>query len=121
MNRTIESSNHVFTGVIPAEPGWRLIVTDGKTTHLVPIVGWGWERCIWTDGETTSLDEPTGEPLVAGVDGPYLSSASDMAETMSIGATKWRIDGVLAPGKGLADKDRDGWETIEAAEGVADA
>jgi hypothetical protein len=114
MRRVAESARQLFTGLIPAEPGWRAIVTDGKTTYLVPIVGWAWERTVWRDGDQFSVDPLDGEPFVAGVEGQHAATVSDLISTMA--GKDWRCDGVLAPGKSLGDPNADGWETIEHAE-----
>lgn len=113
MREVIENARQTFTGVLPAEPGWRVIVTNGATTYIVPVVGWAWERTAWADDDSYSIDSTSGEALVAGVEGlAYVETASELVKHFMSG-DGWRVEGLLAPGKTLGDRDRDGWQQID--------
>lgn len=72
------------TTIIPAEPGWRVLLTDDTRSWTAPVVAW-----CWYD------DDGSAEPLV-----PWdaaLQRADWVAAQMG-GPNPWRTVTLLAPG-----------------------
>lgn len=72
------------TSIIPAEPGWRVLLTDDTRSWMAPVLAW-----CWSDADGTA------EPLI-----PWearLWPADRVAACMG-GPNPWRPDTLLAPG-----------------------
>lgn len=74
MREKIESAAQSFTGVLPAEPGWRVVITNGKERYLAPVIGWCWERHAWRADNGCDLDPIHGEPFIIDGEGAYVGS-----------------------------------------------
>lgn len=111
----IESVEHAFTGVIPAEPGWRVVLTNGKDTYIAPVVGWAWERHVWKNGDGLGLDiDPImGEPIIVTEDGCRIASVSDVLTSMAAGS---ETKGLIAPGRAYGGPNADGWVQVKTQE-----
>ena len=99
-----------WPGVIPAEPGWRLAITNGKTVYLVPVVGWEWFAQLFEDdGDGPAYQGPRGGPLLAGIEGEWVGCTRNL---LSVMGGEWTSEGLVAPGKEYGADGADGWETL---------
>lgn len=105
----MSSDERSHSGVISAEPGWRVLLTDDTRSWMAPVVAWFWS----SDEHGRRLTEMV--PLI-----PWegaLERAESVANQMG-NADAWRVDTLLAPGcdHTTAAEFADGWVEVSVDE-----
>lgn len=111
-------------GVVPAAPGWRVVLTDGKRAFVAPVVLWSWSKRVFREDGDERIEYPED-----GVDASALiawegslSDADDVAKLYMSNASAgevWQVHMLLAPGQQLVEGATDalegGWEEVDVA------